>query len=162
MPSRWPASRLSFPDVRPRHRDRWDAVEPTASVRRTFPYLRRSGLVGEERAAKLVYLAVRSRLLDRIGSVALKGPSSGGKSVLVERTLSFFPADAFYELSAMSEHALAYSEELLEHRILVLYEAAGLSSDFQSYLLRSLLSEGRVRYETVEKTAEGLRGRLIE
>jgi len=124
--------------------------------------LRRSGLVGEERAAKLVYLATTSRLLERIVSIALKGPSSGGKSVLVERVLRFFPGSAAYELSAMSEHALAYSEEPLDHRMLVLYEAAGLSSDFQSYLLRSLLSEGRVRYETVEKTAEGLRARLIE
>lgn len=70
------------------------------------------------------------------------------KSVLVERVLHS-SREAFYELSAMSEHALAYSEEPLEHRMLVNYEAAGLSSDFQSCLLRSLLSEGRVRYETV-------------
>jgi hypothetical protein len=62
----------------------------------------------------------------------------------------------------MSEHALAYSEEPLEHRMLVLFEAAGLSSDFQPYLLRSLLSEGGVRYETVETTADGLQARLIE
>ncbi len=46
--------------------------------------------------------------------------------------------------------------------MLVLYEAAGMSSDFASYLVRSLLSEGRLRYETVEKTSEGLRPRVIE
>ena len=44
----------------------------------------------------------------------------------------------------------------------MLYEAAGLGSDFASYLVRSLLSEGRLSYETVEKTADGLRARLIE
>ena len=147
-------------------REAWEACQALAREGRILDHfardLRRSGLVGEERAAKLVYLAVVSRLLDKIASVALKGPSSGGKSIVVERVLSFFPASAFHELSAMSEHALAYSEEPLEHRMLVLYEAAGLSSDFQSYLVRSMLSEGRVRYETVEKTAEGLRARLIE
>jgi hypothetical protein len=37
-----------------------------------------------------------------------------------------------------------------------------MSSDFQTYLIRSLLSEGRVRYETVEKTSEGMKPRLIE
>ena len=51
----------------------------------------------------------------------------------------------------MSEHALAYSHEPLVHRFLILYEAAGLESDFASYLLRSLLSEGCIKYETVEK-----------
>jgi hypothetical protein len=43
-----------------------------------------------------------------------------------------------------------------------MYEAAGMSGDFASYLIRSLLSEGRVRYETVEKTKDGIRPRLIE
>jgi hypothetical protein len=62
----------------------------------------------------------------------------------------------------MSERALAYSEEPLEHRTLILYEAAGLQGEFATYLMRSLLSEGHVRYETVEKTPEGLRARLIE
>src|SRR3712207_3603391 len=37
-----------------------------------------------------------------------------------------------------------------------------MSGDFQTYLIRSLLSEGRLRYETVEKTSEGLKPRLIE
>jgi DNA-binding transcriptional ArsR family regulator len=62
----------------------------------------------------------------------------------------------------MSEKALAYSEEPLSHRILVIFEAAGMSGDFATYLIRSLLSEGCIRYELVEKTAEGLRPRLIE
>jgi hypothetical protein len=62
----------------------------------------------------------------------------------------------------MSERALAYSEEPLRHRFMVVYEAAGMTGDFASYLMRSLLSEGRIRYETVEKTKDGLRARLIE
>jgi hypothetical protein len=37
-----------------------------------------------------------------------------------------------------------------------------MSSDFATYLIRSLLSEGRLRYETVEKTKDGLVPRLIE
>jgi hypothetical protein len=113
--------------------------------------LRDSGLVGEERAIKLIYLAVTSRLCPRIVSVAVKGTSSGGKSYLVERVLSLFPDDATYTLSAMSERALAYSEEPLSHRMLVLFEAAGLAGSFGTYLMRSLLSEGRIRYERWRK-----------
>jgi len=124
--------------------------------------LARSGVAGESRVAKLLYLAVTSRFLQRPVSVAVKGPSSGGKSYLTERVLGFFPESSFYALTAMSEHALAYSDEPLSYRFLVIYEAAGMNSDFQTYLIRSLLSVGKVRYETVEKTSEGMKPRLIE
>jgi hypothetical protein len=124
--------------------------------------LARSGVAGESRIAKLLYLAVTSRLLEKPVSVALKGPSSGGKSYVVERVLSFVPETAYYALTAMSERTLAYSEEPIKHRFLVIYEAAGMRGEFATYLIRSLLSEGRVRYETVEKTSEGIKPRLIE
>ena len=44
-------------------------------------------------------------------SVAVKGPSSGGKSYLTGSVLRFFPEDAYHALTAMSERTLAYSEE---------------------------------------------------
>jgi len=113
-----------------------------------------AGLVGERRIAKLIYLAVTSRLLDHPVSVALKGPSSGGKSFTVESVLQFFPGEAFYALTAMSNRALAYSTEPLKHRHLVIYEVAGMASEFATYLIRSLLSEGRLRYETAGKLIE--------
>jgi hypothetical protein len=123
---------------------------------------RHVGLVGEEAAAKIVYLVLTSRLLGRPTSVVIKGPSAGGKSYLVETVLRYFPEDAYYALSGMSEHALAYSTEPLQHRHLVVYEAVALGEEFADYLLRTLLSEGQLRYETVEKTANGLEARLIE
>jgi len=124
--------------------------------------LRTLGLIGEEANAKLLFLAVVSRFFKTPISIAVKGPSSGGKSFLVETVLSFFPGSAFYALTAMSEHALAYSNEPLRHRFLIIYEANGMESDLQSYLIRTLLSEGHIRYETVEKTAKGLQPRVIE
>ncbi len=137
------------------------APDILALVARTVAAL---GVAGETRLVKLLYLAVVSRLLDgnRPVSLAVKGPSSGGKSHTTQQVLSLFPASAYYALSAMSEQALAYSEEPLSHRMLVIYEAAGMSGDFASYLLRSLLSEGSIRYETVEKTADGLKAQFIE
>ena len=44
----------------------------------------------------------------------------------------------------------------LARRFSVLYEAAGLTSDFATCLVRTLLSEGCIRYETVERTAKVL------
>jgi hypothetical protein len=147
-------------------REAWDRCQELAEesdiLGRFAEELARSGVAGEARIAKLLYLAVTSRLLQRPVSIALKGPSSGGKSHVLERVLSFVPQSAYYALTAMSERTLAYSEEPIKHRFLVIYEAAGMSGEFATYLMRSLLSEGRVRYETVEKTSEGMKPRLIE
>ena len=139
-----------------------DLARQTDILARFADDLARSGVAGESRVAKLIYLVVTSRLLSKPVSLAVKGPSSGGKSYLLERVLGYFPASAYYALSAMSERALAYSQEPLSHRMLVIYEASGLQGDLASYLIRSILSEGRVRYETVEKVTSGLRARLME
>ena len=117
---------------------------------------------GEERIIKVLYLALTSRVLPRIVSVVLKGPSSAGKSFLTDQTLAYFPASAYMLLTGMSEKSLAYGDEPLSHRMLVVAEAAGAEASYPAYLLRTLLSEGRIVYHTVEKTAEGLRGRLIQ
>jgi uncharacterized protein with PIN domain len=121
-----------------------------------------AGMVGESRNSRLLYLIVTSRLLDRPCSAVVKGPSAGGKSFLVDQVLRLFPPQAYHALSAMSDRALAYDQEPLVHRMLVLYEAAGLTGDIATYLVRSLLSEGRIRYQTVEGTKAGMRPRLIE
>jgi hypothetical protein len=138
------------------HAESEDILDLFASV------LRDRGVVGEERNAKLLFLALVTRFLKRPVSIAVKGPSSGGKSFLVEQVLKFFSEEAVYCLTAMSERALAYTEADLRHRFLVIFEAAGLSGEFASYLIRSLLSEGRLVYEVVEKTGQGLKPRRIE
>ncbi len=123
--------------------------------------LERCRLVGERRNAKLLYLALTSRLLEKIVSVAVKGPSSAGKSYLVKKVLGFYPDSACWSFSGMSEKTLFYTEEPLSHRHLFFAEAAGVGGEFQDYIIRTLLSEGFLEYEFVEKTADGLRPRRI-
>ncbi len=112
--------------------------------------MRRLGLVGEERLAKTVYLAVISRLLDAQVSVVVKGHSASGKSRTVATVLRFFPDEAYLEFTAMSERALVYSPETYSHRTLVVFEATalreGVEDDMTSYFVRTLLSEGRIVY----------------
>ena len=149
-----------------RDRKAWQVCEELAREERILDSfaetLEQAGVAGEARVLKLLYLALTSRLLEKPVSVAVKGPSSGGKSYLTERVLRFFPESAYHALTAMSERTLAYSEEPIKHRFLVIYEAEGMASDFATYLIRSLLSEGKVRYETVESTKNGIKPRLIE
>ena len=149
-----------------RDRKAWQACEQLVKEDRILDRfartLEQSGVAGEARVLKLLYLALTSRLLEKPVSVAVKGPSSGGKSYLTARVLRYFPESAYHALTAMSERTLAYSEKPIKHRFLVIYEAEGMASDFATYLMRSLLSEGAVRYETVESTRNGIKPRLIE
>jgi hypothetical protein len=84
------------------------------------------GVAREARAAKLLFLVLTSRVLKMPISAVVTGPSSGGKSFVVECTLGFFPRSAFYDLTAMSERALIYSTEPVSNRFIVLYESAAL------------------------------------
>lgn len=125
--------------------------------------LREIGFAGDTSAAKIIYLAMLSRFQNRPVSLVLKGLSSAGKSFTVETVLRFFSKDAYFALTAMSERFLAYSDTPFKHRMLVLYEAEALRGDTASYLVRSLLSESRIRYGISEQTKNGpWKGRLIE
>jgi hypothetical protein len=44
----------------------------------------------------------------------------------------------------------------------ILCEAAGMTSDLATHLMRSLLSEGKIRHETIERTNLGLQPKLME
>lgn len=129
--------------------------------------MRAHGLVGEVRQAKLLYLAATARLLERPINAVVKGPSSSGKSYLLERVVALLPPEDVVAFTAFSGRFLMYDETDLRHKIIVLYEQAALADDPDlAYVVRSLLSEGCLRYGTVEKRAgeggEAFAGRLIE
>jgi hypothetical protein len=137
--------------------DRPDILQAMADV------MRRSGLAGDRRLSKLLYLAITSRLLPRPVNLFITGPSSVGKSTEVDAVLKLFPADAFYRLTACSERALIYSEEDLAHRVVVVAEAASFAQDGAgAVVIRSLAWEGKLNYDTVENSPDGLVARHIE
>lgn len=119
-------------------------------------------VAGEESLCKLIFLAMTSRLFERPVSIGVKGPSAGGKSFAVAQVCKLFPESAYHSLSSMSEHALAYSNESFKNRMLVIYEAVGMESDHISYIIRTLLSEGRIRHETVVKTERGMEPLILD
>ena len=120
------------------------------------------GLVGEKRTAQLEYLMLTSRLLAKPVSGVVKGLSSTGKSFTTECVVALFPGEATLVMTAMSERALIYLADDLAHRTVVLYEAVALregreqTDDNQTaYIVRSLLSEGCIRYPTVVRDGDG-------
>jgi len=125
--------------------------------------LYRLGVVGEKRVGKILYLAMTTRLFERPVSVVIKGGSSSGKSFLTKKVLDFFPKKAFYELTSVSEKALIYSDESFKHRFIIFFEVVGLRGGFLDYIIRTLLSEGCLKYEVTEKGEDGkFKTRLLE
>src|SRR5262249_14697629 len=83
-------------------------------------------MAGEHRNAKLLYLIATSRLFDQCMSVAIKGPSSGGKSEIRKQVLEFLPGEDIVNFVTLSEKALLYYQGDFCHKILSMAEASGV------------------------------------
>jgi hypothetical protein len=116
--------------------------------------LNRAGFAGEERLSRLIFLALVTRVFKDPVSIAVKGPSSAGKSHTTQQVLNFFPTESYYAMTSMSEKALAYLNEPLKNRFLVIYEAEGMNGRTASYFIRSLLSEGCIKHSTLNQTRD--------
>lgn len=140
------------------------ALAESPSILREFAVaVAECGLVGEVATAQLVYLVLTSRLLDKPVSLGVKGSSSSGKSYTVQTVGKFFPAAAVLEMTVMSEKALVHSDQDYAHRMIIMFEAVALREDARTdsgdnltaYLVRSLLSEGRIVYPVTVKDGGG-------
>ena len=99
-------------------------------------------ITGERKLAKVLYLASTSRLLDDTMQVALKGVSSGGKSIIRQHVLDFIPPEAVISFTTLSERVLIYTKEDYAHKILSMGEALSQEeTSLQDTLLRQLMSE---------------------
>jgi hypothetical protein len=123
----------------------------------------RKVIAGEAANGKLLYLVATSRLFDKPMNAAIKGTSAGGKSEIRKRILDFFPPESVVSFTGLSEKALIYYDGDFAHKILSMGEATATDEqDFQDYLLRELMSEGRIRYPTVQKVGNELVTTTIE
>jgi hypothetical protein len=120
-------------------------------------------IAGERDNAKLLYLIATSRLFPKTMHAALKGTSSGGKSILRTEVLKFFPDEDVVSFTSLTEKALLYLPDSLAHRILSMGEAAGAEEQsLQDYLLRELISEGRLRHMVAQKVGGEIITNAIE
>jgi hypothetical protein len=123
------------------------------------------GFAGAADIPMLVYLATLTRMTNHPVSAVIKGTSSSGKSFALTSALQYVPDHAYVEFHGLSEKALLYFKESdLKHKHLVIGEVAGLTDGNGRTFLRQLISEGRIRYATVQQTRNGHEGKelLIE
>ena len=102
------------------------------------------GLVGERRVAKSSVIACHLPAAGPAGFDRVKGPLRAASR---SRSNWCWILSLRGVLRADRDEGAGPGllEEPLKHRHLVIYEAAGMSSEFANYLIRSLLSEGRLR-----------------
>ncbi|MBV8535495.1 MAG: hypothetical protein JO128_07875 [Alphaproteobacteria bacterium] len=119
------------------------------------------GHAGDRRHIELLYAVFTSRLLPRPMCVVLKAPSSSGKSWLLNRTLELFPARDYELKSGITPKAIAYGQSDLRHRILAIQEASGLQGKEGNMLVRTLISEGLIRWEVTARSRGGMATRQL-
>lgn len=118
------------------------------------------GYIGDTKLPIIAYLTMVSALRSDPVSLLIKGPASSGKSYALNCAKRYLPDDAYKQFEGMSEKALLYLGDQLDlrHKTLIIQEAAGISSGHGRVFLRQLLTEGEIRYATVQSTNDGLVG----
>ena len=120
------------------------------------------GFAGDTAVPELVYLAVHSRHFGRPINIDVRGPSAAGKSFAVTAAIDFHPDDAVHRYTAASERAFIYTERDFKHRHIFIGESSALHHEgVGASILRTITSESRIDYETVEKTTDGMKSRRI-
>lgn len=122
---------------------------------------------GSRKTVAMYILAIDSRNVDSGSNppenvhVKNSGGPGKGKSYPLEMTLKLYPESAFFQLYSMSPKALAYLEDSLVNRALIITEADYLAKNKEAAgIVRSLISEGHYKHVTTANF--GTERRLVE
>ncbi|RUU14379.1 hypothetical protein EOD23_01120 [Mesorhizobium sp. USDA-HM6] len=124
--------------------------------------LRKQGFAGSVDIPKIVYLTATTRMFSEPVSLVVMGPSGSGKTYSIESGLQFIPPQAIESIAGMSEKALPYLNGIsLKNRVLYMGEASGMADGNGRAFLRQLMTENKLDYLTVQKTAQGMKGEKL-
>jgi hypothetical protein len=134
-------------------------LDDPAFLTRLGETIRARGYAGDVKQPSLLYLALTSRLTSRPVNVLIAGPSSAGKTFVMESVAGCFPAAATYVIGAASERALVYTDADFQHRHLLISEAAAIHRDgIGALIMRSVIWGNCLEYEISEQDADGVWG----
>lgn len=124
------------------------------------------GVAGEHLLALTVYLTGTSRLLEHPLAVIVQGPSSSGKSYVIERVARLFPAEAVLMATDITPNALYYMPSgELEHRFVVAGERSRHHNDESAQAtkaLREMISSGQLVKILTVSDPEGPRSVTVQ
>lgn len=106
------------------------------------------GVVGEPSLSMTVYLIGTSRLLPKPNAAIVRGPTSSGKSFIIDRTATLFPPECIIRAHRITPQALYHMPKgSLVHRFVAAGERSRRRDDDAAdatRALREMLSEGRL------------------
>jgi DNA primase len=143
-----------------------DISKNPALIRKRIEAANKSGVVGEKKVIAMYFAALDSRLLPEDtaspNALAIKnaGHHGSGKSFTMKKCLELYPRDCYHLITSGSAKSLYYLPKGLKNRALIVAEAfqfqASNAADSEFvYVVRSLLSEGRVSYQVPQKDDDG-------
>jgi hypothetical protein len=141
-------------------------LEDPKLCRRILDDIQTIGAAGEQELSLTIYLVGTSRLLRKPLAAIVQGPSSSGKSYVVERVASLFPPEGVLNATQMTPQSLFYLKPgSLKNRFVVAGERSRVEDDETAEAtraLREMLSGGRLSKLVPVKGKDGMETRLIE
>lgn len=121
--------------------------------------LDRQEIVGEDINKLLMYLIMTSRIQSKPISCIVKGPSSSGKTYLMQQVLTLIPAEGKVTLQEATAKSLFYvGENDLSHKVVVIGEMkGGESSEYAIREAQDGIGSGDLEIWTVEKNPDSNR-----
>jgi hypothetical protein len=124
------------------------------------------GVVGERRLGLSIYFVGVSAQLRKPLAMIVRGPSSSGKSHIVDCIADLFPPEVVLRATSISTNALYYFPSgTLRHRWIVAGERSRLEDDDRAEAtraLREMLESGRLSKAVTVKEADRIVTELIE
>ncbi len=114
-------------------------------------------MAGEHRNAKLLYLVATSRLFDNCMHVAIKGPSSGGKSQIRKQVLEFFPGEDMVPSPRCRRRRCSITRVTSVTKFVDGRGGRLPRAGLQDLLLRELMSEGSLTIPSPEVNGQIVR-----
>ena len=116
--------------------------------------IRTSGVTGEQDLVLTLFLVGTSRLLQRPMACIVQGPSSSGKSYVIEKVAQAFPPESVLMATDMTANALYYMPpEKLKHCFVVVGERPRRRNDDSAAAtkaLREMIASGRLSKSVAE------------
>ncbi|MFA5181442.1 MAG: CHC2 zinc finger domain-containing protein [Syntrophales bacterium] len=134
--------------------------------RKRIDVINEAGVVGERRIIAMYLCAMDSRLLPdnflnpNVLAVKNAGHFGAGKSYTLTMCTQIYPESTYYLITNGSAKSMYYLEGGLKNKCLIVTEGFQFQENNSGdselvYSIRSLISEGRISYNTVEKDTEG-------
>jgi hypothetical protein len=135
-------------------------------LRRVAADIGAAGVAGEARLALTLYLAGTSAQLPKPLAVIVRGPSSSGKSYVLQCVAGLFPPEVVLHATSLTANALYYFPPVtLRHRFVVAGERSRAQDDERAdatRALREMIEAGRLTKAVPAKESDRIVTRVIE